>query len=102
MHLASLITLSGMALSGVAMISFSTLAEASIRLVMSEPLSSSPAQLTPMKIEQMPSTRRNFGSNENCRILVSSFCAQNEHLQFRPAFNTIRQGEGWSHPAEAL
>ena len=68
MHLASLITLSGMALSGVAIISFSTLADASIRLAMSDCLSSSPAQLTPMKMEQMPSTRRYFGSNESCRI----------------------------------
>ena len=36
MHFASRITLSGIALSGVAMISFKTLAEASMRLAMSE------------------------------------------------------------------
>src|ERR1700736_4386541 len=45
MHLASLMMLSGIALSGVAMISFSTLADASIRLLISASSLSSAAKV---------------------------------------------------------
>src|ERR1035438_1937924 len=62
-HFASRMTLSGIALSGVAMTSFKTLAEASIRLARSDS-SLSAAQLTPMKIEQRLSTRRLLGNAE--------------------------------------
>src|ERR1700675_1012771 len=53
MHLASLMMLSGIALSGVAMISFRTLADASIRLLISAWSLSSAAQVKLAKIKSI-------------------------------------------------
>src|SRR5437899_1456438 len=69
MHFAFFITLSGMALSFTAIISSRTLADASIRLAMSDCSLSSADQLTPAK---MPSTRRHFGTVEKTRFILSS------------------------------
>src|ERR1035438_7356003 len=83
MHFASRMTLSGMALSGVAMISFRTFADASIRLAISESsLSLSAAILTPRKIEQMLNIRTPLDHTEGfCLIFVFLFfCAPSEHL----------------------
>src|SRR5579872_7222416 len=72
MHFALFITLSGIALSGTAIISFNTLAELSIRLSMSDWfLSSSAAQLEPMNREQMPSTRRHLSHMGESVFIVS-------------------------------
>jgi hypothetical protein len=60
-----------MALSGVAMISFSTFADASIRLAISESFLSA-AQLTPMNIEQRLSTKRHLGIIEEIRLISVS------------------------------
>src|ERR1700687_412820 len=62
LHLASLIMLSGIALSGVAMISFSTLAAASIRLLISDSsLSlSSAAQVKLERTRAIVSAKRYF------------------------------------------
>src|SRR5215475_1378442 len=68
MHFASRITLSGIALSGVAMISFRTFAELSMRLVMSA--WSSAAQPVPRNIEQMPRAARHLVKVTEIRLIV--------------------------------
>src|SRR5579864_6641757 len=80
-HFASRMTLSGIALSGVAIISFKTLADSSIRLAMSD-WSLSAAQLTPIKVEQMLKARRHPGSTNESRLILVLvlFCAPHEHL----------------------
>src|ERR1017187_5672280 len=82
MHFASRMTLSGMALSGVAMISFRTFADASIRFAISESsLSLSAAILTPRKIEQMLNIRTHLDHREGFRLIfMFLFCAPREHL----------------------
>jgi hypothetical protein len=72
-----------MALSLMAMISSSTLAEFSIRFVMSD-WSLSADQLTPTNSEQMPSTSRHLGTVEETRFIVVLFCAPHEHLLLEP------------------
>ena len=79
MHFALPMTLSGIALSGVAMISSNTLAEASIRLAMSDLLLSSAAQLAPNSNEQMLPARRHLSPTERIRRMLSSWCSAGEH-----------------------
>ena len=107
MHFASRMTLSGIALSGVAMISFRTLAEASIRLAMSESsLSLSAAQLTPIKMEQMLSTRRHLGNTEEILLIFVFvlFCAPRvvEHLLIVLRQQNYSERRVAFYPAEAV
>src|ERR1700726_4301562 len=80
MHFALRMTLSGIALSGVAIISSRTLADASMRLEISDS-SLSAAQLTPIRLEQILRTRRHPGKNELIRLILVFvlFCAPREH-----------------------
>src|SRR5580704_3826870 len=55
------------------MISSNTWADASMRLAISDWSLSSADQLTPMKTEQMLSTRRHLGNTEETRLIVMSF-----------------------------
>src|SRR5579864_8995732 len=84
-HFALPMTLSGIALSGVAIISSKTLADWSIRFAMSD-WSLSAAQLTPIRVEQILKTRRHPGNTEEIRLICGGvlFCAPREHTLFRP------------------
>src|ERR1700692_4932501 len=79
MHLASLMMLSGIALSGVAMISFRTLAAPSIRLLISASSVSSAAQVKLAKTKAIVvSTKRHFFEF----IDQPQFCAHPEHREY--------------------
>ncbi len=78
-HFAPLMTLSGIALSGVAMISSRTLADASIRFAISESSLSSADQPMPTNIEQMLNNRRHLDHREESRFIFVLFCAPSEH-----------------------
>src|ERR1700756_1115197 len=78
-HFASRITLSGIALSGVAMISSSTFAEFSIRLSMSERSCSSADHPTPINREKMLNTVRHLGQREDLRLIVAPLLCSHEH-----------------------
>src|ERR1700675_5001076 len=73
-HLASLIMLSGIALSGVPMISFKTLAAESIRLLISDSSLSSAAQV------RLERTKANVVSAKRyfLEFITNLFCAQSE------------------------
>src|ERR1700682_2558646 len=74
-HRASLIMLSGIALSGVAMISFRTLAAESIRLLISDSSLSSAAQV------RLESTKAIVARGKTYfrEFIINLFCAQSEH-----------------------
>jgi hypothetical protein len=79
MHLASLMMLSGIALSGVAMISFRTLAAPSIRLLISASSLSSAAQVKLANTNAIVvSTKRHFFEF----IDQPQFCAHSEHREY--------------------
>src|SRR5580704_9659150 len=69
-HFASLITLSGIALSGVAMISFKTLVDASRRLAISDSSLSSADHAMPTQSSTLaPSTRRHLGNTDPILVI---------------------------------
>src|SRR6266705_7164715 len=89
MHLASLIMLSGIALSGVAMISVRTLAAVSIRLLISASSLSSAAQVKLAKTSAMVVSANRYFLEFILNlefILKPRFCAQSEH---RDSFGSI-------------
>src|SRR4051812_48299054 len=101
MHFAPLITLSGIALSGVPITSSSTLAEASIRLAMSDCSLSSADQLTPTRSEQRPSTTRHLEAGEASSLIFVLFRARREHLLFECHVNVSRHPTAF-YPLEAV
>src|SRR3954465_12159893 len=101
MHLAPLITLSGIALSGVPITSSSTLAEASIRLAMSDCSLSSADQITPTRSEQKPSTPRPLEAGEASSLIFVLFRARREHLLFECHVNVSRHPTAF-YPLEAV
>src|ERR1035438_10254564 len=71
MHLASLITLSGIALSGVAIISFRTVADASRRLSISDRSLSSADHARPTQSKRpAPSTRKYLGNAQLILVII--------------------------------
>src|ERR1700674_5688085 len=76
-HRASLIMLSGIALSGVAMISFRTLAAASIRLLILDSSLSSAAQVRLERTKAMVASAKTYFLEFIINLFC--FCAQSEH-----------------------
>src|SRR5438270_1217102 len=102
MHFASRITLSGIALSGVAIISFRTFADASIRFATSDS-SLSADQLTPTNIEQMVSTRRHLCHTVAVSLIVFILfrASLSTLLIVLATINVMPQVSGF-YPAEAV
>src|SRR6185437_5571364 len=102
MHCALPMTLSGIALSGVAIISSKTFAEASIRLAMSDLLFSSAAQLALTSTEQRLPTKRHLSPTERmCRMALSSSVFPHGNT-IVPCETKLSSRSLSSYPAEAV
>src|ERR1017187_510129 len=92
MHFASLITLSGIALSGVAIISFRTWADASRRLSISDRSLSSADHARPTQSKRpAPSTRKYLGNAQLILVISRPLpCSQRATVKFLTRLNLAR------------